>query len=182
MQLLVNYYALLDKVDDLCRKTIDKHRKDISCRPGCAACCRHLTIFPVEGFALAESLAELSPGEIESIRNQARSSAPSDSCPLLADDRCLLYEARPIICRTHGLPILFSSGEQQQVDCCPLNFQGVESLPGDAVIDLERVNSLLTAINGHFLANAANYITVPERLTIAEALLLEISACPASEL
>jgi hypothetical protein len=59
------------------------------------------------------------------------------------------------------------------------DFQGMESLPGDAVLNLETLNTVLATINALFrkeLGEAA--VDMPERLTIAEALLLEIdSAC-----
>jgi uncharacterized protein len=96
--------------------------------------------------------------------------AGGERCPLLGNHRCLLYAARPIICRTHGLPIIYSEGSERKVDCCPLNLgEGEQPLSGSAIIDLDRLNTLLVAVNALFLAHA-DACGLPERLTIAEAL------------
>jgi len=57
-------------------------------------------------------------------------------CPFLKDDACLIYNARPLTCRIHGLPIKGPSGEVLDPGC-HLNFVGVdiERLPG-YVLDL----------------------------------------------
>ena len=107
------------------------------------------------------------------IRERARRSSPDGPCPLLEESRCLLYTARPIICRTHGLPLIMTQDGERTVDFCPLNFQGLDTLPGNAVIDLDRLNTTLAAVNALFVAEY--YHGSPpekERLTIAEALLI----------
>ena len=82
----------------------------------------------------------------------------------------MLYTARPIICRTHGLPIIYSEGSQRKVDCCPLNLSEDEQpVTGTAVIDLDRLNTLLVAVNALYLSHA-DVTGLPERLTIADAL------------
>lgn len=50
-------------------------------------------------------------------------------CPLL-DERgvCLIYDYRPMICRTHGLPNIDSSGESFSDLCCTLNFPNADPL------------------------------------------------------
>jgi hypothetical protein len=64
---------------------------------------------------------------------------------------------------------------RRQVDYCPLNFRGVSSLPGSAVIDLDRLNETLVAVNLCFISSPELSTPWPERLTIAEALLLEMT-------
>ncbi|MBN2646060.1 MAG: YkgJ family cysteine cluster protein [Desulfuromonadaceae bacterium] len=45
-------------------------------------------------------------------------------CPLLGDEgQCLVYAHRPMICRTHGLPNIDSSGEIFSDAVCTLNFK-----------------------------------------------------------
>jgi Fe-S-cluster containining protein len=174
MQILDNYYALLAKIDELCSGTMSNHAEHISCKRGCSSCCRHLTLFPVEAMAIATALARLQEDKMKAIRERIGAAEASDRCPLLCEDICLLYEARPVICRTHGLPLLLERNEAKEVDCCPLNFKDVGSLPGSAIIDLERLNTLLTAINANFLANISFKWEMQERITMAEALLLDI--------
>lgn len=44
-------------------------------------------------------------------------------CPLLGvDGGCLVYDARPLTCRLHGLPNIDCSGESFSDDWCTLNF------------------------------------------------------------
>jgi Fe-S-cluster containining protein len=165
MQGLENYRALLARVDELCGQTVSRFESHISCRPGCDACCRHLSLFAVEAAALKAALELLPPQEAELIREKGLT-APPDRCPLLHDGLCLLYQARPIICRTHGLPLLVSREGQSGVDFCPENFQGVETIPGSAIIHLDRLNEMLAAINALFLRSFPG----PERIAMAEAL------------
>lgn len=53
-------------------------------------------------------------------------------CPLLGEDgACLVYEQRPMICRTHGLPNIDLSGESFSDLYCSLNFSGRDPLKLD---------------------------------------------------
>ncbi len=168
---LRNYRILLKKVDERCRAIKRDYRQHIACRKGCAECCGHFSIFPVEAVALAEALRNLRPEQIEHIREKARNTTQESPCPLLEKRLCLLYGIRPIICRTHGLPILYSHEGRTAVDFCPLNFRDVDSIPGNAVIDLDRLNETLTYVNRLFVAEFFDPSVVADRLSIAEALL-----------
>src|SRR5689334_20047158 len=102
---LANYLAFLECVDKLCAKITAEFTADILCRAGCSGCCRHLNLFPVEAANLATAVGKL-PQELRDLLAE-RAHWPEESpCPLLLDDCCLVYGARPVICRTHGLPLL----------------------------------------------------------------------------
>ena len=165
---LENYLSLLSRVDELCSNTAERFDSQISCRPGCDACCRHLSIFAVEAAAVKVALSALAEPDAALIRQKAGMTGLEDPCPLLHDGLCLLYRARPIICRTHGLPLLITRDGTSGVDFCPENFQGLSSIPGSAVIDLDRLNAALTAINALFLQSHPG----PERMSLAQVLLL----------
>jgi len=165
-----NYRDLQEKVDHICREIEAEFGPHLSCHAGCDGCCRHLSLFPIEAAALAAALDALPGKETERIRERARR-APSESpCPLLENGLCLLYSARPIICRTHGLPLLTLQEGSRSIDFCPLNFRGISSLPGKAVIDLDRLNTMLAAINALFIAERHENAPPKERIPIAEAL------------
>lgn len=166
---LLNYRNLIARIDTLCRGIAEQLSGSITCRPGCSGCCTSITIFPVEAAALNAALDSLPPEEAAGIRQQVAGRAGGERCPLLTDDRCLLYGSRPVICRTHGLPIMFNQNGHQQLDCCPLNQLECESLPGSAVIDLDRLNALLVAINSLFLKESGFSGDESQRLTIADA-------------
>jgi len=175
MESLDNYRQLLARVDDLASRIEEEFRPQIACRRGCDACCRHIGLFWVEAVALALALEQLPEETAEGIRERARRSGPDAPCPLLEEGTCVLYADRPIICRTHGLPLLVDGDDGRRVDCCPENFRGVTSLPAAAVIDLERLNATLSAVNALFVSEVFHgQPPDQERLTVAEALQLEL--------
>lgn len=172
--LLHNYRTLVARVDELCRRITDEFGPHMACGPGCSGCCRHLTLSWVEAFALADAVLALPAAAANAIRSRARSASATSPCPLLADGLCLLYAARPIICRTHGLPLLATDAEgTRRVDFCPENFRGLATLPGSAVIDLDQLNTTLTAVDALFVAERSiGTAPATERILMAEALLL----------
>lgn len=167
---LSNYYQLVEKVDGLCRAIEEALSGYLTCREGCGSCCKAITLFPVEAAALQSAMAKLPDDQAEAIRRHVAANPGNDACPLLKDDRCLLYAARPIICRTHGLPIMFTENGQRRVDYCPLNLQGLEKLPGTAVINLDNLNQLLVAVNANYLQQCGKQVSA-ERVGIREAIL-----------
>ena len=175
MKALQNYRNLVEKVDGLCRIICERYHDRIACRKGCDGCCRHISLCRVEAVNIALALRQLPGDEILRIRAKALASSRDGSCPLLEDGACLLYPARPVICRTHGLPILTREFGQPSVDFCPENFIGIEKLPGNAVIDIDLLNTSLAAIDALFVADFfKGRLPEKERLTVAEALLLEV--------
>ena len=168
--LLDNYRQLVARVDALCRSITEALQEQITCAAGCSACCTAITLFPVEAASLAAALDALPEAEAEDIRGHVAGHATGERCPLLHNHSCLLYGARPIICRTHGLPIIFGTGQERRIDYCPRNLTDRETLPGSAIIDVDNLNSLLVAVNALFLSKS-DVLDMPERITIAEALL-----------
>lgn len=162
---LANYHSLLAKVDDLCRGIEERLGEGIACHAGCSSCCLAISVFPVEAVAMIAAADRLPPGQLQQLKaHLGRWREGDQRCPLLKDDQCLLYEARPIICRTHGLPILLTEGGERRIDICPKNCQGVDHLPGEAVVDLERLNTLLAAVNALYLREFG--IRLPERIPL----------------
>jgi Fe-S-cluster containining protein len=128
----------------------------------------------VEALSIALALRQSPPEKSERIRELA-AAATLEKCPLLENGRCLLYEARPIICRTHGFPLLTLREGEKVLDFCPLNFKGVSTFPSNAILDLDLLNATLAAINAVFIASVkegAGFCR--ERMTMAEALLLNL--------
>lgn len=163
-QPLENYHRLLEKVDQLCDGITTLLGDAITCHAGCSSCCIAISVFPVEAAALIEAAAQLSPERYQLLKDRLAQPRSDEQCPLLYEDQCLLYQARPIICRTHGLPILISEDAGRRVDVCPLNCQGLERLPGGALIDLERLNELLVSVNVLYLREFG--IKLPERIEL----------------
>jgi hypothetical protein len=118
---------------------------------------------------MQETLNNLPDKQAEEIRWHVSGHADGERCPLLFHHLCLLYDARPVICRTHGLPIVYEADGQRRGDCCPHNLSDSESLSGINAIDLDKLNTLLVAVNSIYMSQTEN--TKPEvRVTIAEAI------------
>ncbi|HEX2768520.1 MAG TPA: YkgJ family cysteine cluster protein [Geobacteraceae bacterium] len=175
MESLQNYRNLVARVDALCLRILMAYGETVFCREGCDGCCRHISLFAVEAVALAGALSALPARQSTRIRNMAHAASGAAACPLLENGRCLLYEARPIICRTHGFPLFADRGGEREIDFCPKNFTGITSFPADAVLDLDLLNTTLAAINAVFIASCGDFIPPEqERISIAEALRLEV--------
>lgn len=117
----------------------------MQCKEGCSGCCRPgLSVFGLEAAKIRESLAALSqnaPAIRDTVRRQGHLAVQDPGsvsrCPLLVDDRCAVYHERPLICRSHGLPIL--SDPQGPVRNCELNYQEQAAVPA-SVLRLDAIN------------------------------------------
>ena len=94
--------ALLKQVDVHIKQVGTDYSDEIVCKRVCDSCCRFLNLFPVEAFSLAWALDKMDTSR-EVVR--AALEKGTKDCPLLINHQCVLYEARPIICRTHGYPL-----------------------------------------------------------------------------
>jgi Fe-S-cluster containining protein len=165
--LLDNYKQLTARVDALCAGISAALGEQITCSAGCSSCCTAITVFPVEAAAMRAALDDMPAPQAAEIRRSIQEHAAGERCPLLHQHRCQLYAARPIICRTHGLPIVYTSDGQRNSDCCPLNLTETSALSGSSVVDIDKLNILLTAVNSIYLTQS-NSSGLPDRLTIAE--------------
>jgi Fe-S-cluster containining protein len=145
-------------VNRLAVKLAARYSKHLVCRAGCSGCCHHhLSVFAVEAEE-ARAAIEILPASIRAnVEKQAREVIKLEAqgkpvtCPLLVDNRCSIYESRPLICRTQGLPLLMEAEDGgQEVDFCPLNFTGVgaiDDLDEDHLARLDALNLRLALVN-----------------------------------
>lgn len=147
-----DYYAqLLARADGFSARVHARHPRSMACREGCSLCCRrHFSLFPVEAHRVALAVAALPAVERGILAERLLGDPEPAACPLLVDDRCSIYQDRPLICRTHGLPLLIRDEEGERTDVCPLNFADDPGpIPASSVLDLDRLNEILVAINVH---------------------------------
>jgi len=121
---------------------------------------------------LFNAIQELPEASGAKIRQRAAAASFWD-CPLLEDRACSMYTIRPIICRTHGFPLLTHYKARPAIGYCRYNFKDMSVIPDDAIIDLDSINRALRAINTSFVDDLARVPQLPERLSIAEAILAE---------
>lgn len=103
--------------------------------------------------ALPESIrARLTAQARETLQREALGESPV--CPFLLDDRCSVYETRPLICRTQGLPLLLQLDDgEAEVDFCPLNFaapDATDDLQETHLVPLDELNLRLALVNLQF--------------------------------
>ena len=169
---LTNYRDLLTRVDRLLEGIQGRYSGHIVCHKGCGCGCRNLSVFPVEALSLVNAIRDLSEETGAKIRQRAAAASFWD-CPLLEDRTCSMYTFRPVICRTHGFPLLTHYKGQPSIGYCRNNFKDMSSIPDDAIIDLDNINRTLRTMNASVVGELAHVLQLPERLSIAEAILIE---------
>ena len=115
------------------------------------------------------------PEQASRIQRKARQASSFGPGPLLEDGACLMYDSRAIICRTHGYPILSEYNGHQSVGYCHRNFKDLSSISADRIIELAPLNKNLIALNRRFIGEFVGRFLPADRLTVAEALLLDVS-------
>lgn len=130
--ILLNTVGELYKEIDAQTDYLEKANQDrLHCRKGCFSCCvEDISVFEVEAEYIRHHhhafLEKEEPGSV-------------GSCAFLSPKGgCRIYENRPYVCRTQGLPLRWiESGETEDVvemrDICPLNDDGdpIETLPAN---------------------------------------------------
>ena len=135
---------LTHKVDAFFARVALRHGDDMQCASGCSDCCRvRLTITGVEAAAIR---AHVTTWPVEQRRALAVT-GPDDRCAALdAAGRCRIYPVRPLVCRSHGVPIRLRRGGLPVVEACPRNFTHTTPDP-DCVLDQATLSAVLLAVD-----------------------------------
>jgi len=137
----------------------------MQCAQGCASCCILESVTPLEASVIERFLQE----------NPIPMSAPlqerPETCIFLRDNACIIYAVRPIICRTHGLPLLYP--ERGEIEVCPLNFAmfDLTSLDPSSFLDAERITANLMRLNLAFCMLTAQAEHADERIPLRSILI-----------
>ena len=148
----VHLKVLRERVDAHFEAATARSPDSFACRAGCEQCChQRLSVFEVEAAPIREALAQLERSDPERrarVRAQARD-ARDPRCALLVDGRCSVYAQRPLICRSHGLPVAQADPEDPggplRVDHCPLNFTDAPP-PRPSILILDALNQPLAVL------------------------------------
>lgn len=113
--LLEELAALHARVDEAASRLSEQHRDRLVCKRGCFGCCADdLTVFDIEAERIRRAMPE-GPAH------------PPGRCAFLGEDgACRVYEVRPYVCRTQGLPLRWIDEEAavEYRDICELNDEG----------------------------------------------------------
>jgi Fe-S-cluster containining protein len=142
--------ALRARLDAWAAGAFERLAPHYRCAGGCHHCCRRIgSLLPVEWAFLQAAGAMERQGE-SGLESELH---PGERlCGLLdGEGRCRAYEARPVICRTHGHALLLSDDEGDSVDFCPWNFEAAEELEEDDLIRLDSLHEDLLRANAQFL-------------------------------
>ena len=154
--LLAEYDAVVVKVEAAVAKASSSSSDQLSCRAGCDSCCTAgLSVLPVEAAALQRLLDDQAP---------TFTAKGQGFCAFLdVDGRCAVYAARPLLCRTHGLPLKTSSAAASKrgslrvvdgdVSVCGLNFTGRAPTAAET-LDAEAILQLLVVVDRRYRAAA----------------------------
>ncbi|HBL77578.1 MAG: hypothetical protein A2W90_03305 [Bacteroidetes bacterium GWF2_42_66] len=140
------YIALRNDIDRLSARLFTLHKKHVQCKKGCDLCCMDYSIFPVEFHYIKNKLASEGMPSV---------SKPEDenTCIFLKNHECTIYEHRPVICRTHGLPFLYvnSETEEWELSACELNFTDFNDFDAKNTFPQDKFNSRLFLLNEEFI-------------------------------
>jgi len=166
MKTIEIYKSLRGDIEAFCNQLTQVHVNSLECKKGCCTCCVNLSVYPVEFHALKQ-IAE-NKNELKNI-----SWDDNESCGFLKNNKCQMYEIRPIICMTHGLPILFLEEESNKynVSHCELNFiDETTKFNENNTIPLDQINEKLYLINKRFISENNLKLTAEERINLKELL------------
>lgn len=176
-----SYKQILDRADAFFRSVAESQPQNLECGRGCSLCCYGLfEIGSGDVPVIAEGLEKLHPRRRKKIIDRAvaiiaesahpnlRECSPEEkkeffdrtasvACPNLSDQgECLIYDSRPLVCRTFGLPL--RDAQRYIGDVCELNFtEGSQEEKLNASWDLQWEDEL----------GPEDQFTVPEAIVIA---------------
>lgn len=144
------YDQLAAKVDAFDARVRVRYPGALRCGKGCSTCChQHLSVVGTEFRRIAQVVQGLPNEVLDALRARLAAGREDPRCPLLDDaGACRAYAARPLICRTHGLPIALDAPPSR--DVCPLNFTAgppLAAVDADCVLSVDLLNRTLGVID-----------------------------------
>ncbi len=156
------YLKLIGAVDHSLSLMKKKYGAAVNCKPGCDECCSHeFTVFIIEGYHIRQGFEKLALSERLMVESKALvyscmsdAEAAQAECPFLYNHRCIIYQNRPLICRTHGWPVKVQINDDGEfyVDACKYNFRNlpIKGLPEVDLLNLDELNAMLVRLNRKF--------------------------------
>ena len=140
-----SYKRVLDRADAWFSGVLREQPQNLQCGRGCSLCCHGLfEICSADVSLLAEGLDSAHPSRRKAVIRRAAEIVTSSRHPNLRDSssserdaffertsttpcpnlnhrgECVLYEHRPLVCRTFGVPL--RNGDEYLDEVCELNF------------------------------------------------------------
>jgi uncharacterized protein len=158
---------LSEKVDAFFARVVERHGADMQCATGCSDCCHvRLTITAVEAAAIRAHVG----GWSDDRRRSLAVTGPADHCAALdGGGRCKVYDARPLVCRSHGVPIRMQRHGLPVVQACHRNFTRTAAAAADpdCILDQATLSATLLAVDAAARTTGAAARGEPERVDLA---------------
>jgi Fe-S-cluster containining protein len=137
------------KVDFKTQRLEQIHVARLNCRQGCSNCCvDEITVWNVEAENIRQAHAALLTDE---------NANTNPGCAFLDQNgACRIYDSRPYVCRTQGLPLRWLDEIENEIyefrDICPLNDTGeaVEKLSNDECWTIGDSEAALASLQSEF--------------------------------
>lgn len=134
--------TLQENASEFFDKIQKKHSAVMECKAGCSKCCMtDISVFEIEADRITDWFSALNESSKVELITKWKEPVEKEACTFLYQGQCSIYEARPLICRTQGLPLYVAS--DNVLDYCPLNFKEGDPEKADW-LNLERMNTLLS--------------------------------------
>jgi Fe-S-cluster containining protein len=169
---------ILDKYKKTCaycdafwKRVFEKFSNQCACKSGCSACCELQSVNLLEAFVIADHCSRDRKGRgHKCLGVSSASPRPDNACPFLADNRCRIYPARPIICRTHGLPLKSREFTDRIAVSCPFNFTTLDhtAIDDGYALDTDAVTLDLAKLNAAFCLLLGDVKKANERIALRD--------------
>jgi Fe-S-cluster containining protein len=154
-EILTRYHALTAFCDAFFERVRTHCAGGMKCGPGCSACCALETVSPIEAAVIAEYLRD----------HPLEANLPDDGCAFATSGLCAIYPARPIICRTQGLPLRYDGADA--IACCDLNF--IDAAVGEEyILDASKIAENLMRLNLAYCMARGDERNAGRRITLRE--------------
>ena len=154
------YYELIEYVDEKIKKLEKIHSDNLVCKKKCSSCCLDTSVLPIEFFSILNLLKQ----------KDITTEQGNGNCIFLKKGLCTIYEMRPMICRTHGLPLAYGEDENplsKNISFCELNFtKEMPDFGTDNVLDMDELNIELVRLNENFIKT--NNKDIPDRMDMKD--------------
>ena len=152
------YFNITDLIQTEFDRNVSKYGDKIKCSKGCSKCCSQIfKITQIDAIIIADYLNKLSNENKTRLKekaiiylNELSVQFPKENnsldeysvksklpCPALNGvGECMIYEARPVICRRFGPPV-YDYKNPEKLFACELNFKDGEEIIDDLLIPLQ---------------------------------------------
>lgn len=148
-KLIAKYDLVIASIERKSRLLEVEHHDYMKCKKGCSMCCVQFRIFNVERAIIHRKLRMNGIDERLFVSHKY-------SCRFLVDGKCAIYEYRPVMCRTHGFPLLYYNVDRTGLEfsSCELNFKDYDlrKITDKNSFPMEEVNEYIGKLNLFFVA------------------------------